>query len=327
MAEFRDNRWGGRVLGVGSLVAAGLILAALFPPFATLDCPGCSARVPLVSGALRYGADAWAVLWIVGVLAVTATLFLAGMAIRLMAALNAVAALAALGLSIFDGVMAIPRVLNVAASAYGYPVSGPLDPGYYLFLFGGALAVAAAAAMLLWGGTGGKEVIPRVLRSRGRPVAGWACLASLAVAIGGAFVPFATAACGPCHFFLPPAGSFSGTLAGTVDGRVVLGLLVAAGMATAAGLAGRRPPLTSTAALLLALAAAAVVSFDSLNAGSRVLGWPYAIGTLPGQGYYLLQAGSAAAAVLALLRILADRPRWPSHRRPDLGLLPGMRPA
>ncbi len=106
---------------------------------------------------------------------------------------------------------------------------------------------------------------------------------------------------------------------------MVVGLLLAAVMATAADLAGRRPRLTSTAALLFALAAAAVVSFDSLNASSRVLGWPYAIAILPGQGYYLLQAGSAAAAALSLLRVFADRPRWPFHRKPDLGLLPTMK--
>jgi hypothetical protein len=52
-------------------------------------------------------------------------------------------------------------------------------------------------------------------------------------------------------------------------------------------------------ALLLSLVTVVLVSFDSLNAAVRVLGWPFAIPTCPERGYYLLEVGSAMGAVLS----------------------------
>ncbi len=315
------NHWVARAAGVASLLAAATVMSALLPPFVSQACPGCSASYAagLPGTALRASPDAWAVVWMVGILAATAVLFLAGVAARLMAMVSCAASLAALGLSIFEGAVAFPRLLAPAELVPGMPASymlGPssyvLGPGYYLFLIGAAAAVGAATAMLVVGGDGGGIIEPRALASpRVVAAAGWACLVSLAAGFAGAFLPFALS-CGGfvrCPAFVGPApGSYSSAMVASADGRIVLALLVAAALATTARLAGRWKPLASSAALLLSLAAAVLVSFDSLNGATRVLGWPVALPVSPELGYYLLQVGSVAAVLLALLLVAADRP-------------------
>jgi hypothetical protein len=303
-----------------------MMVGALFPPFVSQGCPGCpavdAAQVLFTETALRESPDAWAVVWMAGILATAAALFLASVAVRLMAMVTCAASLSALGLSIFEGAVAFPRILATAALMPGVPVSYVLGPGCYLFRVGAVVAVVAAAAMLVWGGDRGESIRPRALASPRVVVAvGWACLAALAVGAAGAFLPFGLA-CGGfvrCPAFVGPApGLYSGALVASTDGRIVLALLVVAALATAARLAGRLRPQGSLGALILSLAAAVLVSFDSLNGATRVLGWPIAIPVSPEQGYYLLQVASAAAVVLSFLLVAADRPTWTLRSRVDL---------
>jgi hypothetical protein len=322
MTRLRANRWLASGAGGASLLAAAMVTAALFLPFVSQGCAGCSAfyGAGLPAAALRVSPDAWAVVWILGILASTAVLFLAGVGVRLMAILSAAASLATLGLAIFEGAVAFPRTLPAAELLPGVPVYYVLDSGYYLFLIGGAVAVVAAAAMSLVGGD--ERINPRALGHPGAAAAaGWACLVVVAIAFAGAFLPFAALNCGfGCPAFVGPSpGSFSGAIAGSADGLIVLILLGAAALATTVRVAGRSKALASSSALLLAFAATALVSFDSLNGATRVLGWPFAIPTSPEQGYYLLQIGSALAVVLSFVLVVADRPTWGLHRGLGLG--------
>lgn len=247
----------------------------------------------------------------------TAALFLAGVTRRFTATLNALASVAALSLAIFEGVAAFPRVLGAAELVPGVPVTYILGPGFYLLLIGSILAVGAALAMLVEGGNDDEPNASTVVSRPWVPAfAGWACLAALTFAVSGAFLPYAALNCGfGCPPFAAPlTGSFAGTMVAGADGRIVVALLVAAAIAIAARLAGRRKPLASAIALLLSLAATALVSFDSLNAATRVLGWPYAIPTSPELGYYLLQAGSALAVLVSVVLVSAERPTWWRHR-------------
>jgi hypothetical protein len=317
--------------GQASLLAVVMMTAALLPTFVSQGCSGCSAfdASGLPASTLRTSPDAWAVVWIVASLLATAALFLAGIARRFAATLNAVAAVAALALSIFEGVSAFPRILGAAELVPGVPVTYVLGPGFYLLLIGSILAVGAAPAMLLAGSEGEHSVSTVASRPwvAVRPwvpsLAGWACLAALAFAVAGAFLPYATLNCGfGCPPFAAPlTGSFAGTMVRGDDGRIVVALLVVAAIAIAAFLAGRRKPLATGIALLLSLAATALVSFDSINAATRVLGWPYAIPTSPELGYYLLQAGSGLAVVLCIVLASADRPTW---WRQSMGRAPGI---
>lgn len=321
MNRLRARRCLASGAGGASLLAAAMVTAALFLPFVSQGCAGCSAfyGAGLPAAALRVSPDAWAVVWIVGILTSTAVLFLAGVAVRLVAILSAAASLATLGLAIFEGAVAFPRILPAAELVPGVLVYYVLDPGYYLFLIGGAVAVVAAAAMSLVGGD--KGIVPRALGHPGAAAVGWACLVVVAIAFAGAFLPFVALDCGfGCPAFVGPSpGSFSGAIAGSGDGLVVLILLGAAALATTVRLTGRSMALASSTALLLAFAATALVSFDSLNGATRVLGWPFAIPTSPEQGYYFLQIGSALAVVLSFVLVVADRPTWRLHLGLGLG--------
>lgn len=317
MTRLRASRWIAPAAGAASLLAALLVTVALFPTFASQGCPGCSSFVTegLPSAALRESSDAWAVLWVIGVLAATAILFLAGVASRLAATVNAVAAFVGLGLAVYEGAVAFPGSLPAELVPH-VAVFYVLDAGYYLFLAGGLLAVGAAMVMLLVRSDRERELTPRALTSQSAATtAGWACLASLGVAGVGAFLPFATLHCG---FGCPPFGGpfvlVSGAIVGGADGAVVLTLLVAAAFAVGLRMTGHGNPLASTIALVMTLAVTALVSVESLNAATRVLGWPYGIPTAPEQGYYLLQAGAAIAAVLAVLLVATDRPTWRLQR-------------
>jgi hypothetical protein len=249
--------------GLG-LVAAAMLIVGLHLTFVSQVCPGGCVGI---SATLGESPDAWAVGWIASVLAVTAVLVLAGVAARLMAVVNAVAALAALG--------AAPE----------------------------------------------RRSRPTVRAQRwGRATVSGASVCVLALACLGAFLPFATLSCGfGCPLYQPASASYMGALAGSGQGRVVVGLLVAAALATAVRVPGRGKLFASITALLLALAATVLVSFDSLNAATRVLGWPYGIPTVPGVGYYVLQIGTAACVVLSVLLVSADHPTWRLFRRGGLG--------
>lgn len=329
VARLLASRWSAPAAGGASLVSVALMIAALFPTFASQGCPGCSELQTggLPSTALRASSEAWAVIWIIGVLAATALLFLAHVAPRLVSLVNAAASLLGLGLAVYEGI-AIPRVLPAELVA-GVPVFYVLGAGYFLFLVGGVVAVGAAVAMLLMRGEKATELTLGALTSpRVAATVGYACLASLAVAGAGAFLPFAGLNCGfGCPPFAQPVVSFSGAIAAGIDGWIVLALLAGAAIATVVRLTGRRNPLVSTIGVVLMLAATALVSFDSLNAATRVLGWTYSIPTSPELGYYLLQVGSAIGAVLALMLVAADRPSWPMHRPGGATAREAIRPA
>ncbi len=297
--------------GAASLLAALLMTAALFPTFAGQGCPGCSAFVAqgLPSAALRASSDAWAVVWVIGLLAATAILFLGGVASRLAAVVNAFAATVGLGLAVYEGAVAFPRSLPAELVPH-VPVFYMLDAGYYLFLSGGLVAVGAAGVMLLMRGNREGQPTQRALANqRGASIAGGACLAALATAGVGAFLPFARLNCGfGCPPFAgPPQAQVSGAIVGSADGAIVLALLLVAASAIALRLAGHGKPLASAIALVATLGITMLVSFESLNAATRVLDWNYAIPTAPEQGYYLLQAGAAIAAVLAVLLVATDQ--------------------
>ena len=318
MKRLQTRQWIAPAAGGASLLAAVMLTAALFLPFVSQACPGCSSIYTggLPEATLRDSPDAWAVVWIVGILAATAALFLGGVGVRLMAMASAVASLAALGLVAFEGVVAFPRVLGAAELVPGVPVYYVLGLAYYVFLIGGALALGAAAGMLLVRGEDGNKV-PRALASiGGGGVLGWACLAALGLAFAGGFLPFVGLNCGAgCPPFAPPHSSFQGALMGSPDGWIVLTLLAAVAIVTAMRLAGLRRRLPGGTIVLLSLAAAALISFDSLHGATRLLGWPFPIPTRPELGYYLLQAGSAMSVVLSLVLVLADRPTGGPLRR------------
>jgi hypothetical protein len=272
-----------------------------------------------ISAPLGEGPDGWAVAWIAGILAATALLLLLGVSSRLMAMLNGAAALAALGLAFFEGVVAFPRTLGSAELVLGGPVH-VLGPGYYLVLIGGVMAVGAAAAMLVANETGEREVGPWVLRHFGVRAVGVANICVLGAACAGVFLPFVTLSCGfGCPPFGPPLALATGRLAGSPDAPIVIALLAGAALATAIRIAGQGKVVASSAALLLTLIAAVLVSFDSLNGATRVLGWPYSIPTVPDAGYYVMQIGTAVCVVLSVLLVTAGQPTWPLLRRAGFG--------
>jgi hypothetical protein len=302
------GRWLAPVAGGSSLVAAGLVVASLFPAFVSQVCPGgCEG----ISASLGQSPDAWAIAWIAGVLAATAALVLAGVAARAVTALNAAAALAALGLAIFEGVMAFPRVLGSAELVPGGIVHD-LGPGYFLMLAGGVAGVCASAAMLLATRYGGIEIRPVALAGRPGVVAiGRASLVLLIVAFAGMFLPFVTVSCGfGCPPFAPSFVVYSGNFVTSFDGPIVIALLAGGALATVIRMTGQGKVVAPVAAAILTLAAAILVSFDSLNGATRVLAWPYPIPTVPDPGYYVVQIATALCVLLSVLLVTADPPSW-----------------
>jgi hypothetical protein len=316
----RSGSWVARVAGGSSLLAAALLIAALSPTFARQVCPlgpfGCSG----LSASLGDSPDAWGVAWIAGTLAATGVLFLAGVSGRLVTTLNALASLAALGLAIFEGVVAFPHVLSAAELVPGGLVVG-LGPGYYLFLIGGAVAVGAATAMMLARSDRERATAPSApVRRWGVVAIGRASLCMLGMALIGTFLPFVTLSCGfGCPPFGPRLALASGGIVAGIDGPVVMTLLAGAGLATAIRITNGGKLVASTAALLLTLAATILVSFDSLNGAERVLGWQYGINTVPDVGYYVLQIATAVGVVLSVLLVTADHPTWGLFRRSGEG--------
>jgi hypothetical protein len=287
-----------------SLAAAAILVAALYPTFVSQVCPGNCVGT---AAPLRQSPDAWAVVWIAGILAVTALLVLTRMASRLMTAVNALAALAGLGLAVFEGVVSFPRVLDTAEDVVGTPTF-VFGVGYFLFLIGGVIAVCATAAMLVVAGRSRSVAGELSSRTPGFASAAWASLCVLAAATIGLFLPFVTVSCGNgCPPDTPTSATYTGAFAASMDGRIVIGLLVATALAMAAHLVGWSKRRASITALSLMLVATVLVSIDSLNGAARVLGWPYAIPTVPAPGYYVLQAATALCAVLSVLLVVDDK--------------------
>jgi hypothetical protein len=321
----RGNPWIARGAGLAAILAAAAMLVALFQPFVSQICTGCSATIaaafPSPSGTLVLSPDAGALIWIAALVAVTAVGYLIGVGGRWTAGINGLLSLAALALAIFEGVEAFPRVLGAEELPLGMTsvsVSHMLDLGYYLFLGGAALAVLAAATMLLVRRGVGLVVSPRALgTARLAAAAGWACLAALAVAFAGVFLPFAQLACGfGCPDGVSKPGSWSAALIGGPGGWAALALLAGATVATALWLVRRtRTSGWPLATLVLSLALLALVNLEVANAGRWVLAWPFSIRTAPVQGFGLLQGGSSAALLLAILMVTCvHRQEAPSAR-------------
>ena len=306
------SRWA-PLAGACSLLGAALLIAALFPTFVSQVCPGGCVGI---SASLGESPDAWAVAWIAAILAATAVFFLAGIPARQIAMLNALAAVAALGLAVFEGAMAFPRVLDAAEDVPGGVVYA-LGPGYYLVLIGAVLAAGSGAAMLLTHRESDRGIdLGAVARRWGGRAICQASLCLLALACVGTFLPFVTVSCGfGCPPLAPPWVAYSGSLIGGVDGPIVIALLAFAALATAVRISGQGKMLASSATLFLSLAAAVLVSVASLNGATRVLGWPYAIPTVPDAGYYVVQITTALSVVLSALLVTADHPTWGGRRR------------
>src|SRR5438552_16372657 len=112
-----------------------MLIAALLAPFVSLECPGCPpALQPFPGAALRSSPDAWALIWIIGIVVAAAVLFVAGVAARQMAVVSAVTSVVAIGLAVFEGAVAHPRILDIGELEPGVPVGYVLGPGYYLAL-------------------------------------------------------------------------------------------------------------------------------------------------------------------------------------------------
>lgn len=318
MNRLQERGWFASAAGLASLLGTALLIAGLIPPFVAQVCPGCSAfdAASLPDAMFRDSPDAWAVVWIASVLVASAVLFLAGVARYLVARVSAATSLAALGLAIFEGAVAFPRVLDAAELVPG-GLAYALESGYYLCLIGAVVAVGAAAAMLLVSGHEEDTLAPRgYARPSVQIAVRWLRLSSLALAFAGMFVSFAGLHCGfGCPPFQPPHTRFDGAMIGSADGWIVLTLVAGAMIATALRLTGRGSVLATRIALLLSLAAAGLVSFDSLHAATRVLGWAYEIPTSPELGYFLIQAGSASSVVLSFVLMTADGSTWGLRRR------------
>jgi hypothetical protein len=170
--------------------------------------------------------------------------------------------------------------------------------------------------MVLVSGDAASDRRELVARPRIAAAVGWVGLASLALASVGAFLPFAVLNCGNgCPPIQVTAAVSSGPIVGGAAGWIVLVVLVAAAAATLVRLAGRRQTLSSCVALLLSLLAAVLVSFEGLNGGSGVLGWPFAIPIAPEWGYYVMQTATAFAVVASFVLLAADPPSLGLHRR------------
>jgi hypothetical protein len=165
-----------RPLGITVVLAAAVMFADLFIPFATQGCIFCPISGPgttfvLPSFSLMQGLDGWRVLLVVVALAVEAIAYLASRrriaAIasrrRIAAVASLVLAVIVLALGIFEGVDSAGRVVGLDAQAQVQPVElggngvvphsitppAHLIAGFYLFVAAASVAVVAAAAIVV----------------------------------------------------------------------------------------------------------------------------------------------------------------------------------
>jgi hypothetical protein len=156
-----------RPLGIAVVVAAAVMFADLFIPFATQGCIFCPISGPgatfvLPSFSLMQGLDGWRVLLVVVALAVEAIAYLASRR-RIAAIGGLVLAVIVLALGIFEGVDSAGRVVGLDAQAQVQPVElggngvvphsitppAHLIAGFYLFVAAASVAVVAAAAIVV----------------------------------------------------------------------------------------------------------------------------------------------------------------------------------
>lgn len=156
-----------RPLGVAVVIAAAVMFADLFIPFARQGCIFCPNSGPgtsfvLPSFSLMQGLDGWRVLLVVIALAVEAIAYLVSRR-RIAAIASLVLAVITLSLGVFEGVDSTGRVLGLDAQAQAQPVElggngfvphsitppAHLIAGFYLFVAAASVAVIAAAAIVV----------------------------------------------------------------------------------------------------------------------------------------------------------------------------------
>jgi hypothetical protein len=153
-----------RPLGVAVVIAAVVLFADLFDPFATQGCINCPAAGPgttfvLPSFSLMQGLDGWIVLVLVVALALEGTAYLVSRR-RIAAIASMMLAVIVLTLGIFEGVDSAGRVVGLDPQAQpvelggtgviarGFTPPAHLIAGFYLFLAAALLAVIAAAMVV-----------------------------------------------------------------------------------------------------------------------------------------------------------------------------------
>lgn len=153
-----------RALGIAVVLAAAVMFADLFIPFATQGCIFCPVALPgttftLPSFSLMQGLDGWAVLCVVVALALEAMAFLVSRR-RIAAIASLVLAVIALAVGIFEGVDSAGRVVGLDARAQAVEVGGngvvphSLTPpahliaGFYMLVAAASMAVIAAATIV-----------------------------------------------------------------------------------------------------------------------------------------------------------------------------------
>jgi hypothetical protein len=153
-----------RLAGVAVRLAAGVMFADVFIPFATQGCTLCPIATPgkafvLPSFSLIQGLDGWRVLLVVVALAFEAGAYLVRRR-RTAAIASLVLAVIALALCIFEGVDSAGRVVGLDAQPRAVESGGTgviehtftppahLIAGFYVFLAAALVAVIAAAAIV-----------------------------------------------------------------------------------------------------------------------------------------------------------------------------------
>jgi hypothetical protein len=154
-----------RPLGIAVVVAAAVMFADLFIPFARQGCIFCPVSGTgtvffLPSFSLMQGLDGWIALLLVVALALEALAYL--VSLRRIAAIASLAlAVIVLALGIFEGVDSAGRVVGLDAQAQPVELGGNgfvphsitppahLIAGFYLFVAAASVAVIAAAAIVV----------------------------------------------------------------------------------------------------------------------------------------------------------------------------------
>jgi len=301
--------------GAAGVVAALLMLVALFLPFVSPTAYACnpSSCQPYVDGAaaenLLHAWDGWPVLAVVVALLVAAAACTVWIA-RLPAAVAYLSlALAGLGLTIYSGVDAADQVLRSEDYSTLVGIGGPtwvLGSGFYLLLTAGLLATATGGAMLL---ARHRIGLGRAVAMRRWP--GVACVGAALAMFVGLLLPFASVSCTPTDgagyfpglFTCPQAARAisSNSLAGGMDGWIVTLIVVACAVTAAWSVAGYRRISSALIALLLAATTLGLTLFEAANAGTRVLRWSNWIPAATGAGFYVVLVGSEVALLTAVL--------------------------
>jgi hypothetical protein len=147
--------------GAALLVAAAIMLIAIFTPFVTQGCIFCPLDYTIPARSLFQGLDGWIALFVVVALLLFSIAFLIDRRQRGAAIACVTFAAAALALCVFDRVDAAGRVIGLDAVAppvelghpgvqlQGIPPPVYTDFGFYLFLVASIVAVIAAVGGVL----------------------------------------------------------------------------------------------------------------------------------------------------------------------------------